>query len=108
MCAVLQWKFRYSRHGVFRAYYPRLTLCLSNRVDEEDGMVNGPAARLRGAQVLVTGAALIDGAGATIVPGMVDSHAHLSMPGGADWITRAFDPLDTLLAVGEENGELLV
>jgi imidazolonepropionase-like amidohydrolase len=54
------------------------------------------------------GATVIDGAGATIVPGMVDSHAHLSMPGGADWIARGFDPLDTLLAVGEENGELLV
>ncbi|HEY0808158.1 MAG TPA: amidohydrolase family protein [Pseudonocardiaceae bacterium] len=54
------------------------------------------------------GVTVIDGAGATIVPGMVDSHAHLSMPGGADWIARAFDPLDTLLAVGEENGELMV
>ncbi|HEY3609123.1 MAG TPA: amidohydrolase family protein [Pseudonocardiaceae bacterium] len=54
------------------------------------------------------GITVIDGAGATIVPGMVDSHAHLSMPGGADWIARGFDPLDTLLAVGEENGELLV
>jgi imidazolonepropionase-like amidohydrolase len=51
---------------------------------------------------------VIDGAGATIVPGMVDSHAHLSMPGGARWIERGFDPLDDLLAVGEENGELVI
>lgn len=50
----------------------------------------------------------IDGRGATIVPGMVDSHSHLSMPGGADWVAHGFDPLDTLLAVGEENGELMV
>jgi imidazolonepropionase-like amidohydrolase len=50
----------------------------------------------------------IDGLGATIVPGMVDSHSHLSMPGGADWVNHGFDPLDTLLAVGEENGELMV
>jgi imidazolonepropionase-like amidohydrolase len=56
----------------------------------------------------LSGITVIDGAGATIVPGMVDSHAHLSMPGGADWIARGFDPLDSLLAVGEENGELMV
>ncbi|HEX3592398.1 MAG TPA: amidohydrolase family protein [Pseudonocardiaceae bacterium] len=51
---------------------------------------------------------VIDGLGSTIVPGMVDSHSHLSMPGGADWVAHGFDPLDTLLAVGEENGELMV
>jgi imidazolonepropionase-like amidohydrolase len=56
----------------------------------------------------VPDATVIDGSGATIVPGMVDSHAHLSMPGGADWVAHGFDPLDTLLAVGEENGELMV
>ncbi|HEX5401699.1 MAG TPA: amidohydrolase family protein [Pseudonocardiaceae bacterium] len=54
------------------------------------------------------GATVVDGVGATIVPGMVDSHAHISMPGGADWVNRGFDSLDTLLAVGEENGELMV
>ncbi|WP_236790621.1 amidohydrolase family protein [Amycolatopsis sp. GM8] len=56
----------------------------------------------------VAGAVEIDGSGATIVPGMVDSHAHLSMPGGAQWVSHGFAPLDTLLAVGEENGELMV
>jgi imidazolonepropionase-like amidohydrolase len=53
-------------------------------------------------------AVIIDGSGATIVPGMVDSHAHLSLPGGARWIERGFDPADELLAVGEDNGEALV
>lgn len=54
------------------------------------------------------GVTIVDGVGATIVPGMVDSHSHLSMPGGADWVNRGFDSLDMLLAVGEENGELMV
>jgi imidazolonepropionase-like amidohydrolase len=54
------------------------------------------------------GVTVVDGLGSTIVPGMVDSHSHLSMPGGADWVAHGFDPLDTLLDVGEENGELMV
>jgi hypothetical protein len=53
-------------------------------------------------------AVVIDGSGSTIVPCMVDSHAHLSMPGGARWIERGFDPAEELLAVSEENGELMV
>jgi imidazolonepropionase-like amidohydrolase len=53
-------------------------------------------------------AVVVDGSGATIVPGLVDCHAHLSLPGGAHWIERGFDDADTLLAAGEENGELLV
>ena len=37
-------------------------------------------------------ASAVDAAGCTIVPGMVDSHSHLTLPGGAHWIDRAFDP----------------
>ncbi len=52
---------------------------------------------------------VVDGSGTTLVPGMVDSHAHLSMPGGARWIERGvLDATDELLTVGEENGEALV
>jgi imidazolonepropionase-like amidohydrolase len=54
------------------------------------------------------GAVVVDGSGSTIVPGLVDCHAHLSLPGGARWIERGFDDAQTLLAAGEENGELLV
>ncbi len=61
----------------------------------------GPDARELAAEV-------VDGAGATIVPGLVDSHAHLSLPGGAQWIARGFDPPVELLATGEDNGELMV
>jgi imidazolonepropionase-like amidohydrolase len=53
-------------------------------------------------------AAMIDGSGATIVPGLVDSHAHLSLPGGARWIDRGLDPTEELLEAGEDNGELMV
>lgn len=53
-------------------------------------------------------AEVIDGSGSTIVPGLVDSHAHLSLPGGARWIERGLDPTAELLAVGEDNGELMI
>lgn len=53
-------------------------------------------------------ASVIDGTGATIVPAMVDSHAHLSLPGGAQWIDRGFDDPDELLAVAEDNGAAMV
>lgn len=53
-------------------------------------------------------AVVIDGSGATIVPGLVDSHAHLSMPGGAQWVQRGFDPAEDLLDTGEDNGAAMV
>jgi imidazolonepropionase-like amidohydrolase len=50
---------------------------------------------------------VVDASGATIVPGMVDGHSHLTLPGGAHWIDRADDPPAALLEVADRNGELL-
>ena len=51
-------------------------------------------------------AEVIDASGATVVPGMVDSHSHTVLPGGAHWIDRIDDPTEVLLAAGEHNGAL--
>jgi Imidazolonepropionase and related amidohydrolases len=50
---------------------------------------------------------VVDASGSTIVPGMVDCHSHLTLPGGAHWIDRIGDPPERLLAVAEHNGRLL-
>jgi imidazolonepropionase-like amidohydrolase len=50
---------------------------------------------------------VVDASGSTIVPGMVDCHSHLTLPGGAHWIDRIDDPPERLLAVAERNGRLL-
>ncbi len=51
--------------------------------------------------------AVVDAGGATAVPGMVDAHSHLTMPGGSHWIERGADPTEALLAVAEDNARLL-
>src|SRR3954449_12068102 len=51
-------------------------------------------------------AEVVDCSGATIVPGLVDSHSHLTMPGGAHWVDRAFDSPEVLLQVAEHNARL--
>lgn len=53
-------------------------------------------------------AEILDGAGATIVPGLVDCHAHFTGPGGANWIARFGDPEAELLARGPLAARALV
>ncbi|HWP62547.1 MAG TPA: amidohydrolase family protein [Candidatus Binatia bacterium] len=50
---------------------------------------------------------VIDASGSTIVPGLVDCHSHVTLPGGAHWIDRGSDPPERLLAYAEANGRLL-
>jgi imidazolonepropionase-like amidohydrolase len=52
------------------------------------------------------GARVIDAGGTTLVPGMVDAHSHLTLPGGSHWIDRGFDPAPELEQVAEENAGL--
>src|SRR4051794_33530642 len=49
---------------------------------------------------------VVDASGCSLVPGMVDSHSHLSLPGGAHWIEQGFEPAEDLLDVAEHNARL--
>lgn len=53
-----------------------------------------------------SGATVIDCAGASLVPGMVDCHSHVTGPGGANWIARFNDPPEELLAAAEHNARI--
>jgi len=55
-----------------------------------------------------TDADILDGGGATLVPGLVDAHSHLTGPGGSHWIERFSDPPDRLRQVARENARRLV
>src|SRR4051812_10535303 len=52
------------------------------------------------------GVDVVDASGSALVPGMVDSHSHLTMPGGAHWVDRGFDPPERLVEVAERNAAL--
>ncbi|HEX6754619.1 MAG TPA: amidohydrolase family protein [Mycobacteriales bacterium] len=56
---------------------------------------------------LPDGTEVVDAGGCTALPGMVDAHSHLTMPGGSHWIERGTDPTGDLLAVAEDNARLL-
>src|SRR3954465_7949375 len=49
---------------------------------------------------------VVDASGCTLVPGLVDCHSHLSLPGGAHWIERGHDDAAELLSVAEHNARL--
>lgn len=53
------------------------------------------------------GLEIVDAGGATIVPGMVDAHSHVTMPGGSHWIARGLDAPEKLASYAEDNGRLL-
>jgi imidazolonepropionase-like amidohydrolase len=89
------------------------------RLDVEAGVLrrgtsvlvqDGTVLRIRPADdegPLPDGTEVVDAGGCTALPGMVDAHSHLTMPGGSHWIDRGADPTGDLLAVAEDNARLL-
>ena len=53
------------------------------------------------------GLEVVDAGGATIVPGMVDGHSHLTLPGGSHWIDRVSDAPAVLVGVAARNAALM-
>jgi imidazolonepropionase-like amidohydrolase len=51
-------------------------------------------------------AELVDAGGTTIVPGMIDCHSHLTLPGGSHWIERGSDTPEQLVRHAEHNAKL--
>jgi imidazolonepropionase-like amidohydrolase len=62
--------------------------------------------RPRDGEEAIGEAEVVDCAGSTFVPGLVDCHSHVTGPGGANWIARFSDPAPTLLAVAEDNARM--
>lgn len=54
------------------------------------------------------GAVVVDASGATIVPGFVDCHSHLTLQGGAQWIARGADSTPDLIEAAEQNAAALM
>ncbi|WP_305783605.1 amidohydrolase family protein [Symbioplanes lichenis] len=50
---------------------------------------------------------IVEAGGTTIVPGLVDGHNHVTLPGGSHWIADGERPTEWLLEAAEHNGELL-
>lgn len=62
----------------------------------------------RDGEPVARGADLLEAPGATVVPGLVDCHAHLTGAGGIDYLARLQDPDAVLLARATENARILV
>jgi imidazolonepropionase-like amidohydrolase len=72
----------------------------------EDGIVTGIFdGDGEGADASTT---VVDASGATIVPGFVDCHSHLTLQGGAQWIARGADPTPDLVDAAERNAAALL
>ncbi len=93
----------YRNAAIAEAIGPELLLDQSVLVDDRKIVWMGPDDDTPEAAAK---AVVVDAGGATIVPGMVDAHSHIVLPGGSHWIDRIDDPTDDLLQVAEENGEL--
>ncbi len=50
---------------------------------------------------------VIDASGCAFVPGMVDCHSHLTLPGGAHWIDHVADDPAEAVRTAEHNGRLM-
>ena len=50
---------------------------------------------------------VVDAGGSSIVPGMVDGHSHLTLPGGSHWIDRIEDPPIVALETAARNAALM-
>lgn len=70
-----------------------------------DGVVRGlwPG----GAPEGVAADEVVDASGSTLVPGLVDCHNHLTLPGGAHWMQTGTEDREGLLAIAERSGAAL-
>lgn len=63
----------------------------------------------RGDELSVPGARVIDGDGGTLMPGMIESHAHLAFPSSVERIIPSFGlPLEESLLVSVQNARILL
>jgi imidazolonepropionase-like amidohydrolase len=81
----------------------RLQLGISVLIDDGRIAAIGPTEAID-----PSGADVLDGGGATIVPAFVDGHSHLTLPGGSHWIERGDDAPARLRQVARENAHRLV